>query len=105
MRLLANRWRNGVTGKGKRARETERREKRLTSLRGDKLVYAKTEKCHEEEGEKTREKERVVAYTGCPIITVALFLYESLDMKTTTNRVVTIKELTRHFYTQSVSYH
>jgi len=26
-------------------------------------VYAKTEKRHEEEGERTREKERVVAYT------------------------------------------
>lgn len=73
MRLLANRRRNGITGKGKRARETERREKRLTSLRGGELVYAKTEKRHEEEGERTREKERVVAYTRCPITTVTVF--------------------------------
>lgn len=34
--------------------------------RGGELVYAKTEKRHEE-GERTREKERVVAYTRCPI--------------------------------------
>lgn len=70
-----------LPGRKKRARETERREEHLTSLRGDKLVYAKTEKRHEEEGERSREKERVVAYTGCPIITVTPFLHGFLDVE------------------------
>jgi hypothetical protein len=52
-----------LPGREKRVMETERREKHLTSLRGGKLVYAKTEKRYEEEGERTREKERVVAHT------------------------------------------